>query len=109
MYGTIDIMKGRLLIALADDSYDDNLTLALTEACSYIDNILDQYTITPMTIGLDELSYIAADYACEYYRRRHQPKARDEQHFAQDGERRLNWFIKVNFKQGTIVMVTESD
>lgn len=108
MYGTIDIMKTRLLIDLTDDSYDTKLTTSLTEACSYIDNQLDQYTVTPMTVGLDELGYIAADIGCEYFRRRHMPKAHDDQHFFQDGVRRLEWFVKVNFKQGKIIFTEQT-
>lgn len=107
-YGTVDLVKGRLLIAAEDVQYDKSIEEALTEASAYIDLRLGPYEETlPLTEVPDMINEIAADLASGIFKRRHMPQAMDVGWWGQ-GLRKLDDYIKNTYHKGVFPSFEEA-
>jgi len=99
-YGTIDLVKDRLLIALEDDQYNSAIEAALVEASAYIDVRLGPYEEElPLEEPPDMINVIAADLASGIFKRRHMPQDMDLGWWGQ-GLRKLDDYIKNTYHKG---------
>jgi len=73
-YCTRDMIKERMLIESADDSYNDALDSAAVEASRLIDLYLTPYCVVPLGGDVPaQIEYICADFATSIFKRRMMP------------------------------------
>lgn len=96
-------VKSRVLIAEADDSYNDILDEAIEEASRTIDEKYLEYDATVYTHPSTLLSDCTADFAAYYFKRRHTPQDVEGAGWYQQGQRKLDIIVKSQFKKGKVV------
>jgi hypothetical protein len=103
VYGTIDLIKDRLLIASTDTSYDEECTLALEEASRYVDMELGPYAETLPVSGNTFILDIVGDIAAGLFKRRKMPQDMEQGWWGQ-GLKKLEMYIKVTYFKGSVLV-----
>lgn len=110
-------IKDRMNILSSDGTYDVSITGSISEAMSYIDGVLREYTAVPLTGAniTTQVRYCAADIAAGIFKRRFMPSEVKMQGSTSDnvtyyegwwalGVQRLNDFIRSNYKTGSFLI-----
>jgi len=93
-YATLSQIKEWLTLG-SETKFDTELTNILTAVDEEINNILSQFTTTPVTTNTNVLADIEAEWCAGVFKLRRAPKEANV--LLEDAKKRLDEFIKNNF------------